>query len=121
MELLHPLPKAIISLFTQIRQCFGFLLAGLIIFFLLGPLVETHTHMRDIAFRTHWGLIAVSFGFLLLSSNTCRAHLPHLDAVYGDRISMYSFPTSEKNIIFKKHLKERNYSGLRMSQHLQKN
>ena len=65
MDLPHPTPRGIISLFTKIRQFAGYLIAGIFLFFLIKPLMQTHTYLKDITsdVQVHW--LILSFGVLL--------------------------------------------------------
>ncbi|MDD9974564.1 MAG: lysylphosphatidylglycerol synthase domain-containing protein [Candidatus Poribacteria bacterium] len=51
---------------SKIRQCLGFLIAGILLFFLLKPFVQTHAQLKDIAFRIQRHQLLLSFGVLLL-------------------------------------------------------
>lgn len=65
MDLPHPTPRGITFLFTKIRQFAGYLIAGIFLFFLIKPLMQTHTYLKDIIsdIQEHW--LILSFGVLL--------------------------------------------------------
>ena len=48
-----------------LRQYVGLLIAGILLFFLIKPFVQTHTQLKDATFRIHWGWLAYSFGMIL--------------------------------------------------------
>ena len=50
----------------KIRQALGFLIAGVLLWFLLKPFVETHTDLKNSALPVQWQWMALSFGVLLL-------------------------------------------------------
>ena len=52
-------------MFTKIRQFAGYLIAGILIFFLIKLLTQTHTHLKDVTsdIQEHW--LILSFGVLL--------------------------------------------------------
>lgn len=54
------------SLLAKIRQAFGFLLAGVLLFFLIKPFVQTHSQLKDVSFHIQWHWLIPSFGFILL-------------------------------------------------------
>lgn len=54
------------SLLTKIRQALGFLLAGVLLFFLIKPFVQTHSQLKDVSFHIQWHWLLPSFGFILL-------------------------------------------------------
>ena len=47
------------------RQYVGILIAGILFFFLIKPLVQTHTHLKDITFQIQWEWLFISFGVIL--------------------------------------------------------
>ena len=49
----------------KIRQLTGYLIAGLLLFFLINPFVETHTDLKTVAFQVQWQWIILSLGLLL--------------------------------------------------------
>lgn len=48
------------------RQSLGILIAGLLLFFLITPFMQTHTQLQDITFQIHWRWLAASFGCILV-------------------------------------------------------
>ena len=50
-------------LMTTFRRFIGFLIAGILLFFLIKPFVQTHTDLKKVAFQWQW--LALSFGVLL--------------------------------------------------------
>ena len=48
------------------RQYVGILLAGILLFFLVSPFVQTHNHLKESTFQIHWHFLIASFGLLLL-------------------------------------------------------
>ncbi len=48
------------------RQYVGILLAGILLFFLVSPFVQTHNHLKESTFQIHWHILIASFGLLLL-------------------------------------------------------
>ncbi|MYC78577.1 hypothetical protein F4X10_22665 [Candidatus Poribacteria bacterium] len=77
-------------LMTTFRRYIGFLIAGVLLFFLIRNFVETHTELKKVAFQ--WQGIVLSFGVLLfyrsvytypfaaLLSSLSRKHVPSCDA-----------------------------------------
>ena len=51
---------------SKIQQCLGFVIAGILLFFLISPFVQTHAQLKDVSFRIHWHWLILSFGVLLL-------------------------------------------------------
>ncbi|RKU36885.1 hypothetical protein C6496_10990 [Candidatus Poribacteria bacterium] len=49
-----------------VRQSVRFLLAGLLLFFLISPFVQTQTSLKSAAFSVQWQRFVTSFGMLLL-------------------------------------------------------
>lgn len=49
----------------KIRQLLGYLIAGVLLFFLINPFVQTQTQLKDVTFQIHWGRLVCSFGVLL--------------------------------------------------------
>jgi len=49
-----------------LRQYLGILLAGVLLFFLIKPFVQAHTHLKEGTFQIQWQWILPSFGLLLL-------------------------------------------------------
>ena len=47
------------------RQYTGILIAGILLFFLIKPFVQTHTQLKEISFQIQWQWYGVSFGFIL--------------------------------------------------------
>ena len=48
-----------------LRQYIGFLIAGILLFFLIKPFVQTHTQLKGATFQIHYGWLAYSFGTIL--------------------------------------------------------
>ena len=48
-----------------IRQSLGILIVGTLLFFLLKPFVQTHTHLKDVAFQVQWRWLISSFCLIL--------------------------------------------------------
>ena len=48
-----------------IRQYLGLLIAGILLFFLIKPFVQTHTQLKDVTFEIHWGWLVCSLGTIL--------------------------------------------------------
>ncbi len=49
-----------------VRQSVGFLFAGLLLFFLISPFVQTQTALKNAAFSVRWQWLVTSFGIFLL-------------------------------------------------------
>lgn len=50
----------------KIRQGLGYLIAGILLFFLAKPFVQIHTHLNVVTYQIQWQLLLVSFGILIL-------------------------------------------------------
>ena len=48
-----------------LRQYAGILIAGILLYFLSKPFVQTHTELKDATFQIHWGSLVCSFGAIL--------------------------------------------------------
>ena len=48
-----------------LRQSLGYLIAGILLYFLVKPFVETHTELTDATFQVQWGWLFCSFGAIL--------------------------------------------------------
>ena len=48
-----------------LRQYAGILIAGILLYFLIKPFVQTHTELKDATFQIHWGWLVCSFGAIL--------------------------------------------------------
>lgn len=48
-----------------IRQFLGILIAGILLFFLIKPFAQTHTHLKDVAFQVQWRWFMSSFCLIL--------------------------------------------------------
>ena len=48
------------------RQSLGFLIAGLLLFFLLKPFIQTHKQLEDITLQIQWQWLVTSFGCILV-------------------------------------------------------
>lgn len=48
-----------------LRQYAGILVAGILLFFLIKPFVQTHTQLKDATFQIHWGWLVCSFSAIL--------------------------------------------------------
>ena len=49
-----------------LRQYGGFLIAGILLFFLIKPFLQTHTQLKDITFQVQWQWFLLSFCLILL-------------------------------------------------------
>ena len=47
------------------RQSLGILIAGILLFFLLKPFIQTHKQLEDITLQIQWRWFVTSFGFML--------------------------------------------------------
>ena len=47
------------------RQYVGLLIAGILLYFLIKPFVQTHTELKDATFQIHWYWLVCSFGAIL--------------------------------------------------------
>ena len=48
-----------------LRQSLGYLIAGILLYFLIKPFLQTHTELKDATFQVHWGWLVCSFGIIL--------------------------------------------------------
>lgn len=48
-----------------LRQYVGILIAGVLLFFLIKPFVQTHTQLKDVTFQVRWIWLIPSFGMML--------------------------------------------------------
>ena len=48
-----------------VRQYIGYLIAGILLYFLIKPFIERHTAVTDATFEIHWGWLLCSFGAIL--------------------------------------------------------
>ena len=48
-----------------LRQYVGILIAGILLYFLIKPFVQTHTELKDATFQIHWYWLVCSFGAIL--------------------------------------------------------
>ena len=48
-----------------LRQYIGYLIAGILLYFLIKPFIETHTAVKDATYEIHWGWLLCSFGAIL--------------------------------------------------------
>ena len=48
-----------------LRQSLGYLIAGILLYFLVKPFGQTHTELKDATFQIHWGWLVGSFGAIL--------------------------------------------------------
>ena len=48
-----------------VRRSLGYLIAGILLYFLIKPFGETHTALKDATFEIHWGWLVCSFGAIL--------------------------------------------------------
>lgn len=48
-----------------VRQSLGYLIAGILLYFLIKPFLQTHTAVKDATFEIHWGWLLCSFGAIL--------------------------------------------------------
>ena len=51
---------------AKIRPFAGYLITGVLLFFIITPFVQTHTDLKQVAFPVRWQWIVLSFGVLLL-------------------------------------------------------
>ena len=49
----------------MVRQSLGYLIAGILLFFLIKPFVATHAHLKDVDFQIQWGWLVCSFAAIL--------------------------------------------------------
>ncbi len=49
----------------SVRQYAGFLLAVILLYFLIAPFVETQSRLKEALFEIHWGWLLCSFGVIL--------------------------------------------------------
>lgn len=47
------------------RQYIGYLIAGILLYFLIKPFLQTHTAVEDATYEIHWGWLLCSFGTIL--------------------------------------------------------
>lgn len=48
-----------------LRQYIGYLIAGILLYFLIKPFLQTHTAIKDATYEIHWGWLLCSFGAIL--------------------------------------------------------
>ena len=48
-----------------LRQSLGYLIAGILLYFLVKPFLQTHTQLKDATFQVQWGWLVCSFGIIL--------------------------------------------------------
>ena len=48
-----------------LRQYVGFLIAGILLYFLIKPFVQAHSQLKDATFQVHYGWLVCSFGAIL--------------------------------------------------------
>ena len=48
-----------------LRQSLGYLIAGILLYFLIKPFLQTHTQLKDAIFQVQWGWLICSFGAIL--------------------------------------------------------
>ena len=48
-----------------LRQYIGYLIAGILLYFLIKPFIETHTAVKEATYEIHWGWLICSFGAIL--------------------------------------------------------
>ena len=48
-----------------LRQYIGYLIAGILLYFLIKPFLQTHTAVEDATYEIHWGWLLCSFGTIL--------------------------------------------------------
>ena len=48
-----------------LRQSLGYLIAGILLYFLIKPFLQTHTQLKDATFQVQWGWLVCSFGIIL--------------------------------------------------------
>ena len=48
-----------------LRQSLGYLIAGILLYFLIKPFLQTHTQLKDATFQIHWGCLVGSFCAIL--------------------------------------------------------
>ena len=48
-----------------LRQSLGYLIAGILLYFLIKPFLQTHTELKDATFQVQWGWLVCSFGIIL--------------------------------------------------------
>ena len=48
-----------------LRQSLGYLIAGILLYFLIKPFLQTHIELKDATFQIHWGWLVCSFGAIL--------------------------------------------------------
>ena len=75
-----------------LRQSLGYLIAGILLYFLIKPFGQTHTALKDTTFQVHDGWLFCSFGailfywsayispFAILLSRITEKHVPFRDA-----------------------------------------
>ena len=49
-----------------LRQSLGYLIAGILLYFLVNPFVQTHTELETATFQVQWGWLVCSFGAILI-------------------------------------------------------
>ena len=75
-----------------LRQSLGYLIAGILFYFLIKPFLQTHTQLKDVTFQVQWGWLVCSFGIILfywsaylsplatLLSGITKKHVPFRNA-----------------------------------------
>ncbi|RKU30221.1 hypothetical protein C6499_06745 [Candidatus Poribacteria bacterium] len=48
-----------------LRQFLGYLIAGILLYFLIKPFLQTHTQLKDATFQVQWSWLICSFGAIL--------------------------------------------------------
>ena len=54
----------------SLRQYVGILIAGILLYFLITPFLQTHTELKDATFQIQWGWLVCSFGAILFYWST---------------------------------------------------
>ena len=49
-----------------LRQSLGYLIAGILLYFLIKPFLQTHTQLKDATFQVQWSWLVCSFGIILI-------------------------------------------------------
>ncbi|MCY3741042.1 MAG: hypothetical protein OXH00_08480 [Candidatus Poribacteria bacterium] len=71
-----------------LRQCIGYLIAGILLYFLIKPFLQTHTAVKDATFEIYWGWLLCSFGTILFYwSAYLYPFATLLEGLTGSRVS----------------------------------
>ena len=88
LDLPNPHPRGRSQLIPKIRPLLGYLIAFLLLFFLIKSFVQTHTQLKDVTFHLQYHWLIASFGMLLVYRSLYISPFARiLSGITGKRVS----------------------------------